>query len=351
MITANPSFDRKRTLAHALMQRGLNSGHTGPGNAHWTNGLAQAIAGFTGARMNRNINREEDQYNKDAQSTLANALNPNSVDGIEGPVRPQDLTSAQRYEHMVKTLSGHEGTAPLAMKLKLGAIESPRKTNEQLNYEYRESLPPEDQVSWDNSRMANQWRDVGDKLINIITGEERKKGFTPGSSPEDKADAAAAVVEATNDAESNIETEKNEQWVTVADAAYKDLAGANLDLIYGRGESLIPDFVRSQEGQDMMANRDQIVGILQLAAVGALKGQGPITEGERAVLKDAVAVLSNPNISPTLARQKLNESMQIIYGKAGMEFTPIDYTEPPPNNPNPNGGGDGSQGFSIRKLP
>ena len=90
------------------------------------------------------------------------------------------------------------------------------------------------------------------------------------------------------------------------------LSGSNLDLIFGRGESLIPDLVRSQEGIDLMAEKDRYLAALQLGAAGKLKGQGTITENERKILKDSIAALSSINISPDLARREFERSNQIL---------------------------------------
>ena len=90
-----------------------------------------------------------------------------------------------------------------------------------------------------------------------------------------------------------------------------------LDKIYGRGEAFYPDALRSQEGLDALAARDQLVSMLQLGARGELKGQGPITEGEQNILSRAATMLGNPSISPTLAKRQVERAVDILRSSAG----------------------------------
>ena len=107
-----------------------------------------------------------------------------------------------------------------------------------------------------------------------------------------------------------------------ADRIYKALSSEDLDLIYGRGETWYPGFLRSQKGIDLMADRDQLVGMLKMGARGELKGQGPISDSEQGMLAESISVLGNESISPEKARQALDDAMRIIYGSAGKEFSP-----------------------------
>lgn len=90
-----------------------------------------------------------------------------------------------------------------------------------------------------------------------------------------------------------------------------------LDKIYGKGEAFYPDALRSQEGLDALAARDQLVSMLQLGARGELKGQGPITEGEQNILSRAATMLGNPSISPTLAKRQVERAVDILRSTAG----------------------------------
>lgn len=108
------------------------------------------------------------------------------------------------------------------------------------------------------------------------------------------------------------------------------LSGSDLDLIYGRGESLVPEVLRSQEGQNLIAQRDRLVAQLELGAAGKLKGSGSVSEGERAILANSATVLKRPDISAELATQELARIRPIfekIVAAAEGDQTPTDEIE------------------------
>jgi len=86
----------------------------------------------------------------------------------------------------------------------------------------------------------------------------------------------------------------------------------DLDLIYGSKEWLLPDKLRGQRGKNMLARRDQIASTMSLMAAGKLKGQGTITENERAMLSEAVSFLKNEDVEPELAREELERVLPIF---------------------------------------
>jgi len=98
---------------------------------------------------------------------------------------------------------------------------------------------------------------------------------------------------------------------------YNDLANADLNKVYGKGESLYPDWARSQEGINMIAKRNQLVAMLKLGASGELKGQGTITDPERQMIGEAATLLTNPDISPQLAKDALDRAMVVLRRNAG----------------------------------
>jgi hypothetical protein len=110
---------------------------------------------------------------------------------------------------------------------------------------------------------------------------------------------------------------------------YNQLKDAELDKIYGFGETLVPDVIRSPSGVLMQANVDRLIAMLQLAGRGQLKGQGTITDAEQAVVANAATVLGTPNIPPEAAKEALNEAMQILFRGAGKEFVPPGPAAPP----------------------
>jgi hypothetical protein len=136
----------------------------------------------------------------------------------------------------------------------------------------------------------------------------------------------SAIESAEQDARAGVEKKIAQagQLGKLADAenVYNRLQDSDLQIIYGRGEQWYPDFLRSQRGIDLIADRDQLLGMLQLGARGELKGQGPITEGEQKILSNAVTALGNKNISPEKAKTSLDEAMVILRRNAGKGIKP-----------------------------
>lgn len=89
-----------------------------------------------------------------------------------------------------------------------------------------------------------------------------------------------------------------------------DLLKGDLKLIFGRGEQLFTtlgsDDLRKQEGIDLQAKRDQLVGLLQLEQAKQARGQGTLSDAERDILKQAATLLGNNSISPKAAKAELN---------------------------------------------
>jgi len=91
-----------------------------------------------------------------------------------------------------------------------------------------------------------------------------------------------------------------------------NLSALDLDKIYGLEEQFYPNYLYDQESKDMIADRNNIVANLELAAAGKLKGQGQVSEGERAILKQAATLLSDVSISPEKARKELEAAKDSI---------------------------------------
>lgn len=87
------------------------------------------------------------------------------------------------------------------------------------------------------------------------------------------------------------------------------LLSGDLESIYGVEEQLVWDRMRSQDSIDMMAKRDRLVALFELAAAGKMKGQGQVSEGERKILKDSATVLSNRKISADAAKAEIERGL------------------------------------------
>lgn len=106
-----------------------------------------------------------------------------------------------------------------------------------------------------------------------------------------------------------------------------------IDRVLGSNTDNLTGVLRAQGGWNPWANLDakstsslinQVSSQLQLAAAGKLKGQGQITENERAILRDAVLAL-NPDgkggyaLSDDELRRRLKEAQAILMRNAGMQ--------------------------------
>lgn len=189
-------------------------------------------------------------------------------------------------------------------------------------------------------RYTEKTIDIGGVPHRLVPGTENQyEPITPVSEiAKTRSKIEKAITTARETAKKDVELKMSEfgqeKTVAQADAAYKSLSEGDLDKIYGFGESIYPDFLRSETGVTLQARRDQLVGLLKLAGRGQLKGQGTITDAEQATVAQAATILSNPNISPKAARAALDEAMGIIYRSAGKEFatTPSQTPSLPPTN-------------------
>lgn len=151
-------------------------------------------------------------------------------------------------------------------------------------------------------------------------GERGKQNVRAETEPKIQADIARARELATAEAQKQIGQKGQLGKLEDATEIYNRLRDSDLEIIYGRGEQWYPDFLRSQRGIDLIADRDQLVNMLKLGAAGELKGQGTITDAERKMLADAATQLGNPNISPPKARESLDDAMRVLTRNTGGQF-------------------------------
>ncbi len=164
---------------------------------------------------------------------------------------------------------------------------------------------------------------IFDESGNIVREYEIAPKIT--DTPEYKSAVTRAIEETKAAVQKQVQQQGQDYKLDDANRIYSELKGADLDKIYGYGEKWYPEFLRSQSGINLIAQRDQLVSMLKLAARGELKGQGPITEGEQGILSDAVTALGNPNISPNLAKTYLEAAMKTLYRNAGKTFEDQTY--------------------------
>lgn len=199
---------------------------------------------------------------------------------------------------------------------KSNTVDAPSNVRE---YEYFQTLSPKQQETYMKVKRNSQLLNLGDRVrVQEPAGRvtDHMKGIPPQNTPQHAGNVVSAQEQAKQEAEETKNASNSSKMLRETESSFEALAAADLDLIYGRGESLLPDVLRSQSGIDLVAQRDQYLANLRLAQVGKLAGTGPITESEQAILKQAATVLNNPDISPELAKSALIESRQIIMNAA-----------------------------------
>ncbi len=195
-------------------------------------------------------------------------------------------------------------------------------------FKYRQSLPEDQREEFDKTRRSIQVVNSGGKqrLFDSAGNPIGEYDYVPKvtETPEYKSAVTKAIEETKQAVKATAQQSGREQSYQTAKSLYNNLKAGNLDKIYGYGERWYPEFLRSQEGINLMAQRDQLVAMLQLAASGQLKGQGQISEGERAILRDSASVLANPNIGVDLARSAIDDAFAQLSAAAGRQVTTTD---------------------------
>jgi len=186
-------------------------------------------------------------------------------------------------------------------------------------------------------RQAGFTRETAQELADIGVGKARgvaqaKAGVELATEPEIQAAVTTAVGEAEAKTElgaaelsakrlAQDETKiKNEQerleLIGAKEAAIAEatrsiqridglLLGDRFSSGFGKLVSNTPETLRSQEAIDVIAELDQIRGLVSLESRQKLKGQGTISDSESKTLEKSATVLSNPLISDNLARKEL----------------------------------------------
>jgi hypothetical protein len=108
---------------------------------------------------------------------------------------------------------------------------------------------------------------------------------------------------------------------------------------FGKSVILTPDLAKSQTSLDVIAELDQIRGLVSLESRQKLAGQGTISDSESQTLEKSATVLSNPLISNSLARSELIKIRGVFEGSKKREA--LNNTSPP----------DKFKGFTILSKP
>lgn len=326
MIKIDPRFDRKRQLAQALIGRGFVQPPQ-QGNMHWSQGLAGVLSTLAGGLANKKVDEAEKQYRQDAHKTISDALNPDPVQVGEAH-GPTQTPKTSRYGHLVSTLAGNPATADTALNLQLQNELAKVKSNKDApssvrEWEYYSNLDPDGQKKYLEMKRSFPWLNTKTNFIPTGPGGT----VDPGNAvPIDNEGAARAVEEGKTAAQKDAAEETAAKKIPTIETIWDNLKDKDFDRIYGRGESLYPDVLRSQEGIDMQADVTQLINLLKLGARGELKGQGTVSDFEAKMIGDAVTVLQNQNISPEKAKEAAKQAVGILFQGAGSELPETKYS-------------------------
>lgn len=170
-------------------------------------------------------------------------------------------------------------------------------------------------------------REAGGKTAAVLTAEqELKPGVEAAVTTAVGAAEAATEIGAADLAAKRLATDeskiKNEQekleLIGAKEAAISEatnaigridglLLGDRFASGFGKLVSSTPEILRSQEAIDVIAELDQIRGLVSLESRQKLKGQGTISDSESKTLEKSATVLSSPLISDDLAKKELKK--------------------------------------------
>lgn len=119
----------------------------------------------------------------------------------------------------------------------------------------------------------------------------------------------------------NLNAYKADDIIALADSLYN----SDLTKIYGYGESKFPDEWRSEEGQLLLSQRNQLIGQINLlASKDRPKGEGSISDPERKTFAEAASILGNPNLPPKAVKSEIAR----IRGLINKSYGRVDKQEP-----------------------
>lgn len=90
------------------------------------------------------------------------------------------------------------------------------------------------------------------------------------------------------------------------------ITGDRFEYGFGKVVANTPDTLKSQDSLDVIAELDQIRGLVSLESRNKLKGQGTISDSESKTLEQSATVLSNPLISSGLAKKELKKIKKVF---------------------------------------
>lgn len=104
--------------------------------------------------------------------------------------------------------------------------------------------------------------------------------------------------------------------LSVVELGFNYLEGKNLDAIYGGGEWMVWDKIRSPEGKTMRLYIEQIAAGLEVAARTKVAGQGTISDDEAKQLAKTATLLREYSLDPKEAQKQLDLAKTIYQDAA-----------------------------------
>lgn len=137
LIQQDPSIERKKRLAEAMMGRGQNYGPV----QHWAQGLDRIASSLTGAYLGKQADKAENSGRQEKLEQLSQVL----------------ANSGGDFDQLATGLAGI--SPELALSAKMRGIESrnqpaPKQPNSIAEFEYFQTLSPEQQEAWIKNRTA-----------------------------------------------------------------------------------------------------------------------------------------------------------------------------------------------------
>jgi hypothetical protein len=207
--------------------------------------------------------------------------------GID-PASPEGQAIIRKYIENESTRAGFGEQTPMSIK----------------EWQAFQAMTPDQQAAYLGMKRAGSVFDIGGVPQLRTPGGATEPLATPEEVAANKARLAAATAQGTATGEAAAGAPG--QIATLDEAlaqAQKISTMPGLDASYGTVAGRTPSI--KQATVDFEAQRTRMVDLLSLAARGQLKGQGPVSNFEQEMLRNAQTILSNPRISPEQARAEI----------------------------------------------
>ena len=293
MIQRDPGIDARRRLASLMTARQK----TGPVRTDMEGAgrLAQAMANAYGGYK---AEKDQGEYLEAGNEDLARIMSDYGQDVRPLSQHPSTGGIASQIQ-MMQTQQDQAGEAAAsARQLQLGDAETTRQHR-------LEDYETEKQIDQKYPKPASEF----DQYLKTLQADKIRLAN------EEKANKLKLAGKAESAEKHSIQTAYN--------MADKLRNAKGFGDIYGSIQGKTPTL--RQSSVDAEAIRDQLGNILTLAARGALKGQGQVSDSETKMLQQAQTMLNNPRISDEVAAEEVQRVMDYLAGKGAI---PIDVAAP-----------------------